>query len=93
MWECSGTRGHVNMEIQGLREWLEENLYAGGERDQKLKSAFFDPMQLMQLAAALQTKAMWKEKLRADGRGALRTAFLRKVVDASQRQWTIYCRA
>ena len=45
-------------EIKKLREWLERNVYAGGDQERNMPQALADPLHLLHLAAALQTKTM-----------------------------------
>ena len=63
MWECPATIKEANVEVRRLKEWLERNFYAGGHRERNVTKALADPLNLVHMAAALQTKTMKKDKM------------------------------
>ena len=93
MWECPATIKEANKEVKRLRECLERNFYAGGDRERKVTKTLADPLTLVHMAAALQTKTMKKDKLLTTSRTSVGTQFISQVLSASQRLWTKHCNA
>ena len=93
MWECPATIKEANVEVRRLKEWLERNFYAGGDRERNVTKALADPLNLVHMAAALQTKTMKKDKMYTTSKTSVGTQFIRQVVSASQQLWTKHCKA
>ena len=68
------------MEVRRRKEWLERNFYAGGDRGRNVTKALADPLNLVHMAAALQTKTMKKDKMYTTSRTSVRTQFIGQVV-------------
>ena len=59
-----------------------------GDRERNVTKALADPLNLVHMAAALQTKTMKKDKMYTTNKTSVGTQFIGHVVSASQRLWT-----
>ena len=59
---------------------MERNLYAGGDRERNVTKALADPLNLVHMAAALQTRTMKKDWMYTTSKTSVGTQFIGQVV-------------
>ena len=65
----------------------------GGHRERNVTKALADPLNLVHMVAALQTRTMKKDKMYTTSKTSVGTQFIGQVVSASQRLWMKHYKA